>query len=241
MKLNTHLPDVQTSQYKNWHIIHTPALSLEWIHDLLNHDLSLIKKHDPDLLKTSPLSLLLRRTSDIGPLLGKLYRKPSVKQLLRSSIGQNQASNSWSYAQQLLSHGIATPEPLAYLEQRVMGVCPRAWYICRFEEGINCDSYFLHSPTFTPAMRNMVFSIVELFVNLQENQFTHGNLKASKLLISNNKPLILGLENMQYHSDYQKAKRLWQQEIIMFMESWRERFDIDKQFRLAFSKRNIQF
>jgi len=39
--------------------------------------------------------------------------------------------------------------------------------------------------------------------------------------------------------DKKKAEQLWRLDIKSFMNSWKERYDIYKQFRLAFSKHGI--
>jgi hypothetical protein len=230
----------QSSKKGNWRITHSPILSLDWLHSLLEMDLSEIKEDDDNVLKLSEFSLVLSIESDIGLLVAKFYKKPPFTQMLKQALEQNPARRSWQFAQHLRKLDIATTEPLAYLVERKVGLSHRAWKINRYQDGKTCADYFLHSPNFTAAMRNSTSAIVELLVNLKEHHLCHGELTASNIIITDNDPVLIDLDSMTYHSDKRKVEQHWQRDITRFMNSWKERYDIYKQFRLAFTKHGIE-
>jgi len=234
------IASVQTIKIGNWFIEHSPALSLVWLHNLLDRRLSFIHKDDPSVLNIHDGSLVLKLESDLGDLTAKYKSNDNLKQMLVKSLGQKSARRNWLYAHFLLQHHIATPEPLAYLQSKKMALNYQSWYICRYEEGLSCEEYFLNSPSFTPSMRNTVSAIVDMFITLRECQVSHGNFKASNILILQNRPSLIDLDLMSYHATKGKAERKWREDLHFFMENWRERHDIDKQFRLAFAKHGVE-
>jgi len=226
-------------QDQHWHIVYTPALSLDWLQALLDFDHSLLNKDDESVLKLSKQKLILHRQSDTGELAASLYRNFSTKKVLYHSMKQSPGYQSWKYAHYLLNHGFLITEPLAYMELRKMGLCKQSWYICRFNEGGSCDDYFVHSHTFTPSMINTAFAIVKLFIQLRECQLSHGNFKATNIRIIENKPSLINFDSMKYHKQKATAEKYWRLDIEQFMDNWRERYDIYKQFKQAFSKHGI--
>lgn len=234
----------QSSQYVDWqnncwHIVHSPELSTDWLQGLLDVDLTGLKKEHEYVLKLEQSQLVLKQSSDIGFLTARLYRNFTAKQLINYSLKQNPAYRAWRYAHYLRNQGFATAEPLAYMVQRKIGFSVKAWSICRFDQGLSCDDYFVHSPSFTPAMINTAFAIASLFKKLRKYQMSHGNLKATNILITENKPSLINLDSMKYHADKSKAEKYWRRDIERFMENWRERYDIYKQFKQAFLKAGI--
>ena len=239
MKFNPLIPDSQYNQYHDWNIVHSPSLSLDWLRALLEIELPLKKSSNPAVLKLDESSLVLKLESDIGTLAVKHYHKYTLAKAISNTLGETLAKRSWRYAHHLLDQGFSTPEPLAYIEERRQGLYWRSWYINRFDESLNCDNYFLHSKVITPAMVNAVSEIVELFIRLRVCQLSHGDFKANNLLMSEPQPTIIDLDSMNFHASEKKAERMWHRDIQRFMESWRERYDIYKQFKQVFSKQGI--
>lgn len=239
MKFNSLIPGSQYIQYQNWHIVHTPTLSLNWLQELLELSLP-SKKDDERVRKLESSGLILKLDSDIGYLAAKHYRKLTIKRILRNSIEHTRAHRSWCYAHYLIDQGLNTPEPLAFIEERRMGLRWRSWYISRFEESIRCDNYYSNSQPITPAMENNANAIVNMFIHLRECQLSHGDFKASNLLMPANNPSMIDLDSMKYHSNEKTAERMWRRDIFRFMDNWRGRLDIYKLFKLAFLKRGIE-
>jgi hypothetical protein len=239
MRFKPSIPSVQSVQIGHWYVEHSPVLSVKWLQSLLNMELSFIDKKDPCVLNIHDESLVLKLDSDLGELAAKYTVNKNFNEIIFSTVAQRSAKRNWLYAHFLLQHHIATPEPLAYLRTTKMGLNDQSWYICRFEKGYSCEEYFLNSPSFTPSMRNTVSAIVEMFMALRECQLSHGNIKASNILILQNQPCLIDLDCMSYHGNKNKAEKKWRRDIQVFMENWWERHDIDKQFRLAFAKQGV--
>ena len=240
MKFDPLIKATQSCQYDDWRIVHSPALSSNWLVDLLKLDLPVAKDSSDTVIKLEENSLILKLDSDLGTLIAKHYRKSTIKRLIRNTFEQTRAYRSWTYAHFMKEHGIETPEPLAYIEEKRMGVIRKAWYVSRFDESVTCDNYFLHTESITPAMANMVMAIVDMFFRLRECQLSHGDFKASNLLLSEKAPSLIDLDSMKFHTNDKTAERMWRRDIKRFMDNWHERFDIYNKFKQAFEKRGIE-
>jgi hypothetical protein len=240
MSFKPSISSVQSIKIGDWFAEYSPALSVKWLQDLLGVELSFIDKNDPCMLNINDQALVLKFDSDLGPLTAKYRSNGSVNEMLLSTLGQLSAKRNWQYAHYLLEHHIATPEPLAYIQLKKMGLNYQSWYICRYQEGLSCEEYFLHSASFTPSMRNTVSAIVEIFMALRKCQLSHGKFQASNILILQNQPCLIDLDSMSYHRNKSIAEKKWRKDLYTFMENWWERHDIDKQFRLAFAKQGIE-
>ena len=239
MSINVQTSWLQSTNYRNWSIYHAPILSENWLHHLLDEELPIKDDEDDDLLNYSEECIVLRRASDIGDLVAKLFKIDTLTDALGNSISRSRGKQSWLNGQYLKNQNIDTPEPLAYVEQHKNGLVWRSWLICRYHPGTSCDDYFVHSSSFTPAMANSAASIVSLFIKMREKQLSHGNLTSDNIRISHEQPCLIDLGGLRHHKNLKKAEKMWHEDIHSFMESWRERYDIYKKFQLAFSKHNI--
>lgn len=241
MRFKASIPSIQTTHFDDWSVEHSPALSTKWLQDLVEFDWSLIDKEDPNVLNIHDASLVVKIDSDLGYLAGKFHSNETLKEMLFNTYNQKSAKRNWQYAHFLLNHQIITPEPLAFLQWKKFSLNYQSWYICRFEEGLTCEEYFLNATSFTPSMKNTISSIVELFIAMGECQVSHGNFKASNLIISQDGPCLIDLDTMSYCSNKKKAEQKWREDLVNFMHNWWQRHDIEKQFRLAFLKQGIEF
>ena len=240
MSISVQISWLQSNRYNDWLIYHAPILSEDWLHRLLDEELP-IKDDDDDanLLKFSDGCIVLRRSSDIGDLVAKLFKVDTFTGAVGNRLSQSKGRRSWQNGQYLMNQNIETPEPLAFIEQKKNGLIWRSWLIYRFHQGTSCDEYFVRSPTFTPAMANSAAAIVALFIELRNKQLSHGNLTSNNIRIAHGQPCLIDLDDLQHHKNPKKANKLWQADIHLFMESWRERYDIYKKFQQAFSKHHI--
>jgi len=235
MKIDPLISGEQYVEHNDWRIIHSPKLAVDWLHRLLTFEVPLTREENSDVIKSDNSSVIIKLESDIGYLAAKYYHKPNVTRVLNNSL----ACVSWYFAHRLRINGIQTPTPLALMEERKMGLYFRSWYICEFDDSINCKNYFIHTTAITPAMANVASAIVDMFVSLRECHLSHGNIKASNILISDGRPCLIGLDFMSFHPKKKKADLMWHRDIKQFMASWDERYDIYKHFKQAFLKRKI--
>ena len=72
----------------------------------------------------------------------KQFRRPNIVQRLSySTFRKGKAFRAYDNALQLKARGFDTPEPLACVEQRRLGIYQRSWYVYAYDDGIPLDTY----------------------------------------------------------------------------------------------------
>ncbi len=240
MKIDPIISGSQYIRYKHWHIYYSPKLNLEWLRDLLVHEVPLSRKESDNVLASDDSSAILKLESDSGFVAARYYFKSTLKKKISSTVRQSEACVSWFYGHHLMVNQIRTPAPLAMMEERKIGVCLRSWYLSESDDSIDCESYYVHNQSITPAMANIVSAIVDLFISLRECHLSHGNIKAGNILISPTGPSLTGNEKMAFHANARKAEKMFRYDIETFMDSWDEKYSVYKHFKQAFLKRNVK-
>ena len=102
-----------------------------------------------------------------------------------------------------------------------MGLKGRSWFVSKFVEGFSCLDYFKGdvSPT---EIEKTLGEIVEILCKLRHERISHGDLKASNILLSSRGPVLIDLDAMRQHkteSTYQQAAR---KDINRFLRNWQD-------------------
>ena len=118
---------------------------------------------------------------------------------MRHTIKRSRARNGWLHAHRLSMLDIATAKPLAYIEKRKGPLIWKSYLITEYVEGPNLFN-FLRDNSATQQQRSKVTQhIAELFEKLQKNRITHGDLKHSNILVTNQALVLTDLDSMKVH------------------------------------------
>ncbi|MBK8893681.1 MAG: hypothetical protein IPN64_06375, partial [Propionivibrio sp.] len=109
-------------------------------------------------------------------LVVKRYNLKNLKHVLERFWRPSRAWRSWREGYRLQFHGIATPMPMAMIEERVGPLRRRAFLINEFCPGISLQKWL--SPDAEPP-GEVAQAIRELFQALHKLRISHGDLKAS--------------------------------------------------------------
>jgi len=74
--------------------------------------------------------------------------------------------------------------------------------------------------------------IAQLLHKLQQQQISHGDLKASNILIADKEAMLIDLDAMRQHADTAVFEKAWSWDIKRFMQNW----DDDKGLHELFMK-----
>lgn len=143
---------------------------------------------------------------------------------------ESRAKKSWRAAHLLIANSIKTPMPIAYLEQHWGPICWRSFYVCEF---INAESVaqFLQ----TPPNQNWLHLFAQLFSQLKTARISHGDMKASNLLMCKDDILLIDLESLKC-SHPLLARWRFQKDRARFLKNWRNHPKIYKLFAAAISE-----
>lgn len=134
----------------------------------------------------------------------------------------SRAWHSWVAGHRLEFLGIATPRPLAMIEnrygplQRLRGT---AWLIVEHCNGDSLAARFSSSSTAEPPNQE-ISAIGTLFHQLAAALITHGDLKATNLLWCEARLSLIDLDAMRQHRDSAAFMRSWQKDRKRLLRNW---------------------
>ena len=150
------------------------------------------------------------------PVVIKRYNMKSFGHWLRRCLRPSRARMSWLNANLLVYAGIATPQPLGFIEQRWLGLRRCAYFISLHVAGrplLALSDDELRDPALQAQLKN-------LFISLRQHQLVHGDMKANNLLVDYNGLLwLIDLDSMHRVSGHNFIA-LHEQDKCRFMQNW---------------------
>jgi len=158
----------------------------------------------------------------------KRYNMKGFSHFLRRCWRPSRAAISWQNANLLNFIGLPTPTPLGFIENRVFGLRHTAYFICDYEPAQELLSvYQQRQPT-----ADELSQIKTIFDVLEQAQISHGDLKASNLLLdSEGKILIIDLDAIQEHRCSGNFQQAFNKDKARFIANWH-----DAELRSLFTK-----
>lgn len=128
----------------------------------------------------------------------KRYNVKGFGHWLRRCLLPSKAMVSWRNALALFSSGIATPVPVAVIEQRVGPLRGVAYYITEYCEGTLASRFFRSSPDYLEYGEQVRTAIHHMTEKLHAAGFTHDDWQYNNILLVDYQPLALDLDHMRY-------------------------------------------
>ena len=179
---------------------------------------------DPDaaiaagtLLKDGNSSTVARIDVAGRTLVIKRYNLKSAGHALSRLWRPSRAWNAWQSALRLRFLGIATPAPLALIEQRWGPLRRRAWIITEYRSGQHLRALLSADAAPPP---DIARALSDTFAALHQARIAHGDLKASNLLWDGQELLLLDLDATTAHRDPASFARAWQRDRARLLRNW---------------------
>ncbi len=192
----------------------------------------------PDRLLDKQNKLLLKRgnTCTVGrikldghDLVVKRYNIKSFGHGLRRSFMATRAAHSWRNAHLLLLLGIATPRPVAMLEKRCGPFRRKAYFISEYLDGPHALNFFdegdLHEKS------AVAHRIADIFKNLESARISHGDMKATNILIHKQEPVLIDVEGICAHHSRRRFLSAHRKDIKRFFQNWKDLPKIGRMFK----------
>ena len=189
-------------------------------HTLKNPDLAL---SDPEcqIIKsdnTTTVGLIFRDNYKIAI---KRYNTKNAWHRLRRTVRSSRAENCWHFTRTLRNLNISVAPAVAWIEEIQLGLKGRSWFVSEFVDGISCLDHFKGDVP-SAEIKKILGDIVEILCKLRRERISHGDLKASNILLSSRGPVLIDLDAMRQHkteSTYQQAAR---KDINRFLRNWQD-------------------
>lgn len=169
------------------------------------------------LLKGGGTSTVARVVVADRVLLIKRYNLKDLRHALGRLWRPSRAWHSWREAHRLRFLGIATPEPLALIEERVGPLRRRAWLISEFCAG---PSLLSHLAADREPPEDEATAILALFESMHEQRISHGDLKATNLLWDAGQVMVIDLDAVVQHRSAAAHARAWRRDRARLLRNW---------------------
>ncbi len=129
----------------------------------------------------------------------KRYNHKGFTHSLRHTIKKSRARRGWLNGHRLGMLDIATPKPLAYIEQIKGKLVWKSYLVTKYVEGQKLHDFLQNSNTTKERHQIINNQIEELLNEMGKNHITHGDLKHTNVLVTDNGPVLTDLDGMKVH------------------------------------------
>lgn len=159
----------------------------------------------------------------------KRYNIKNFWHFLKRCYRPSRAAVSWRNGNLLKLLGIATPKPLGFIERRFGLFRRTAYLICERSGGQELSTIYKYRP---PTDSELI-KIRDLFGVLEKYQISHGDLKATNLLLKKKGKIeLLDLDAMQQYKNTRSFQKAFNKDKQRFMRNWQDP-KVNKLFREA--------
>ena len=155
------------------------------------------------------------------PIYIKRYNTKNAWHALRRTVRRSRAENCWMHAITLENLGIAVAPPVAFIQEYLgTGLKGGSWYLSKYMGPYCLD----HLPIIDDeAVRVRVMEqIVEIMAILRDHHISHGDMKATNLLLTpGHQVVLLDLDAMKEHATTKRASAGTNRDVIRFLHNWR--------------------
>lgn len=207
----------QYGAYSNAFFEMVEPLSIAHLEDLLNFSKPLKKGN------TCTVGLAQLQGK---PVVIKRYNIKSFWHGVGRAIRQTRAALSWANAHRLQLLGIATPQPVALIEQKRLSILGftlkgKSYFLSAYVKAPDVAEFFAQT-TDKVARAEAVKQIVQLFYRLYLLKVSHGDMKATNIKMPSTNPMLIDLDSMQQHRCGYFAKKAHVRDLRRFMQNWKD-------------------
>ncbi|MCP4673255.1 MAG: hypothetical protein GY857_18345 [Desulfobacula sp.] len=181
------------------------------------------------LLKAGNTATLALYKIDGHKLVVKRYNMKNRFHALRLAFKKSRADISWRSAHLLLKNRINTPKPIAVKEIRFGPFRNKAFFICEYIKGESARSFFCG--TKTDGFQITAESIIKVLRQFKSLKISHGDMKATNIIIKDNTPFFIDLDSMNWYKSEFLFSHAWKKDINRFMKNWNNNLQIAGLFK----------
>ena len=129
----------------------------------------------------------------------KRYNYRGFLRVIADLVRGSRAKRAWRKGQLLRRIGVATPEPLAFIETKRFGFVRESFLITPYIEGTNFHYYIRNENNHAGQTQRIVEKIKNMFEILALHKISHGDTKPTNFLVAADGPVITDLDSMKIH------------------------------------------
>jgi LPS sulfotransferase NodH len=150
----------------------------------------------------------------------KRYNIKNFAHWLKRFWRPSRAWHSWREGNRLMFLGIATPKPLALLEQRFFWLRRKAYLVTEYLPGPDIIERFAPYVASGDAPENELQALDALFEQLIRERISHGDLKGHNVFWHQDRWALIDLDAMCQHGSQNAFAAAFAKDRARFMRNW---------------------
>ncbi len=139
---------------------------------------------------------------------------------LRRCLRPSRGRTAWRNAHMLQLIGIDTPAPRALIEERWGPFRARAFLICDHQAGTNLSAYWPREGQTDDPRMSALPALTGLLARLHAAQISHGDMKATNLIVDRDRVVLMDLDGLQIIRSPQRFKRHFRKDCLRLLGNW---------------------
>lgn len=191
--------------------------------DFLKNPDAIFLHPSSEVLKAGRSSTVIKAIFDDRTVVIKRYNLKNWLHRARRLLRATRAACVWRLAHKLNLFGVKTAKPIAYFEYNIVGFRGRSYYLTEYIAGHSLIDYLTTNKKNTDKTNNMLERVSHLISCLPLLNMTHGDLKASNILVNQQvQPILIDLDGAQEHLSMVGLQRSYKKDIKRFLENFKE-------------------
>jgi len=162
-------------------------------------------------------------------LIVKRYNTQGRWHAIRRSFRQSRAENCWSMTRLFDTAGLRVAPRVAIIQEWWGPFKQRSWFINQYLGSVDLLGYLNdpQSPGLEPSQLSLLVSEISgIFQRLKQHRLSHGDMKATNILLSDGMLYLIDLDAAHLHKYQFTLKRARHKDRRRFMKNWRNQQDI---------------
>ena len=172
------------------------------------------------IYKTGGAATVARVEQGQHRLVIKRYNIKNILHWFKRFWRPSRAWHSWRAGHRLSVLGIATPQPLAVLENRWLGLRGSAWLISEYCGEQDIIARLAACQNDGVAAEAEIVALVELLSALIREKISHGDLKGHNILWHQQRCYLIDLDAMQQHRSMRSFARAYNKDRTRLLRNW---------------------
>ena len=161
----------------------------------------------------------------------KRYNTKNRWHALRRIFRLSRAENCWQMSQAFNQAGIRTPANIAVIQEWFGPFKGRSWYLCEYVSSDTLIDRLGDGNSEPGDLKKIVSEIRAVFMNLKNSLLSHGDFKASNILLSPNGLWLIDLDAARKHSNSKSFERAYNKDRNRFLKNWTGNTQLHQTFK----------
>ena len=155
--------------------------------------------NEGEILKKGNTCYVSRLSWNDRDVVAKRYNHKGFIHSLRHTIKKSRAHRGWLHGHRLGMFNIATPKPLAFVEQLQKKLIWKSYLITEYVQGQKLYDFLKNSDTTREQHKIINNQIKKLLDEMDKKHITHGDLKHTNILVTDKGLVLTDLDGMKVH------------------------------------------